>query len=72
VLIPEENVKDLAEISDEIKNRLDIHPVRWIEDVLGSALERQPTPLDEKAAAEAAAVATAPAPVEEPSIVIKH
>src|SRR5262249_775208 len=31
VLIPEENVKDLTEISDEIKNRLDIHPVRWIE-----------------------------------------
>ena len=34
VLIPEENVKDLAEIPDEIKNRLDIHPVRWIEQVL--------------------------------------
>src|SRR6476469_3233686 len=30
VLIPEENVKDLVEIADEIKNRLDIHPVRWI------------------------------------------
>jgi ATP-dependent Lon protease len=72
VLIPEENVKDLAEISDEIKNRLDIHPVRWIEDVLGAALERQPEPLDEKTAAEATAVATAPAPVEESSIVIKH
>ena len=49
VLIPEENVKDLAEIPDEIKNRLDIHPVRWIEQVLELALERQPTPLpDEK------------------------
>jgi ATP-dependent Lon protease len=34
VLIPEENVKDLAEIPDEIKNRLDIRPVRWIEHVL--------------------------------------
>ncbi|MGE5669107.1 MAG: endopeptidase La, partial [Betaproteobacteria bacterium] len=42
VLIPEENVKDLAEIPDEIKNRLDIHPVRWIEQVLAQALERQP------------------------------
>src|SRR6187397_925999 len=40
VLIPEENVKDLTEIPDEIKNRLDIHPVRWIEQVLEQALER--------------------------------
>ncbi len=49
VLIPEENVKDLTEIPDEIKNRLDIHPVRWIEQVLEAALERHPTPLaDEK------------------------
>jgi ATP-dependent Lon protease len=47
VLIPEENVKDLTEIPDEIKNRLDIHPVRWIEQVLEQALERHPTPLAE-------------------------
>ena len=38
VLIPEENVKDLAEIADEIKNRLDIRPVRWIEHVLEAEL----------------------------------
>ncbi len=50
VLIPEENVKDLVEIPDEIKNRLDIHPVRWIEQVLEAALERHPMPLpDDKA-----------------------
>ncbi len=50
VLIPEENVKDLVEIPDEIKNRLDIHPVRWIEQVLEAALERHPTPMsDDKA-----------------------
>jgi ATP-dependent Lon protease len=48
VLIPEENVKDLAEIPDEIKNRLDIHPVRWIEQVLEKALERQPAALAEE------------------------
>ena len=54
VLIPEENVKDLAEIPDEIKNRLDIHPVRWIEQVLDAALERQPAPLtDDKDAPKA-------------------
>jgi ATP-dependent Lon protease len=69
VLIPEENVKDLAEIPDDIKNRLEIHPVRWIEQVLDQALERQPTPLSETAAAEAAAV---PAPVEEQPVVMKH
>ena len=34
VLIPEENVKDLVEIPDEIKNRLEILPVKWIDEVL--------------------------------------
>ena len=34
VLIPEENVKDLAEIPDNIKNRLEIIPVKWIDQVL--------------------------------------
>ena len=47
VLIPQENVKDLAEIPDNIKNRLEIHPVRWIEQVLETALERKPAPLPE-------------------------
>ena len=31
VLIPEENVKDLAEIPENIKNRLEIVPVKWID-----------------------------------------
>ncbi|HVY04816.1 MAG TPA: endopeptidase La [Burkholderiales bacterium] len=48
VLIPEENVKDLAEIPDNVKNRLDIHPVKWIDQVLEFALERTPEPLPEK------------------------
>jgi ATP-dependent Lon protease len=48
VLIPEENTKDLADIADEIKNRLDIHPVKWIDQVLDMALERKPEPLPEK------------------------
>src|SRR5712672_848002 len=47
VLIPDENVKDLAEIPDNIKNRLEIHPVKWIDQVLEIALERQPEPLPE-------------------------
>jgi len=47
VLIPEENVKDLAEIPDNVKNRLEIVPVKWIDKVLEVALERQPEPMPE-------------------------
>ncbi|MDZ4098699.1 MAG: endopeptidase La [Methylophilaceae bacterium] len=46
VLIPQQNVKDLAEIPVNIKNHLDIHPVKWIDEVLEYALERMPTPDD--------------------------
>jgi ATP-dependent Lon protease len=46
-LIPEENVKDLAEIPDTIKNRIEILPVKWIDRVLELALERMPEPLQE-------------------------
>ncbi|MFA5938505.1 MAG: endopeptidase La [Sinimarinibacterium sp.] len=44
VIIPHENVKDLADIPDTVKSKLNIEPVRWIEDVLRIALERQPEP----------------------------
>src|SRR5687767_4691881 len=47
VMIPEENVKDLVEIPDNVKNKLDIVPVKWIDKVLEIALERQPEPLPE-------------------------
>ncbi len=72
VLIPEENVKDLAEIPDEIKNRLDIHPVRWIEQVLEQALERHPVPLaDDKPTPDTPPVPPAPA-VDDKSAILKH
>jgi ATP-dependent Lon protease len=45
VLIPEENVKDLAEIPDIVKNRLELLPVKWIDRVLEVALQRQPSAL---------------------------
>ncbi|WP_025918000.1 endopeptidase La [Herminiimonas sp. CN] len=45
VLIPEQNVKDLVEIPDNVKNKLEIIPVRWIDKVLEIALERHPEPL---------------------------
>nr|WP_301331531.1 endopeptidase La [Sinimarinibacterium sp. NLF-5-8] len=44
VMIPHENVKDLADIPEAVKNSLQIEPVRWIEDVLKIALERMPEP----------------------------
>jgi ATP-dependent Lon protease len=69
VLIPEGNVKDLTEIPDNIKNRLEIQPVKWIEQVLEAALEHVPVPLSDEVVAET------PAPVQppnEPSAVIKH
>jgi len=48
VLIPEENLKDMAEIPDNIKNKLEILPVKWIDKVLEIALERAPEPLPER------------------------
>jgi ATP-dependent Lon protease len=51
VLIPDENVKDLVEIPDNVKNKLEIVPVKWIDKVLELALERQPEPLPEPDAA---------------------
>jgi ATP-dependent Lon protease len=66
VLIPEENVKDLAEIPEDVKSALEIHPVRWIDKVLEMALERNPVPL------EAADVAQVPAKPAEQPVVTKH
>lgn len=54
VLIPEANVKDLADIPQNIKNHLNIHPVKWIDQVLEYALETMPKPIDDKELATAA------------------
>ena len=62
-LIPEENVKDLAEIQDTIKNRIEIIPVKWIDKVLELALERMPVPVAETPAVVAEA-APLPAPAD--------
>lgn len=45
VVIPEENVRDLKEIPDNIKESLDIRPVEWIDQVLDIALTHQPEPI---------------------------
>jgi len=63
VLIPQENVKDLADIPDNVKKGLDIVPVQWIDRVLELALERHPLPLsaDDDAVAPAGAAVVAAA-----------
>jgi len=59
VIIPEENAKDLTEISDNVKNRLEITPVARMDDVLRIALTRPPEPQEWNEAASAAAAAAA-------------
>jgi len=48
VMIPEENVKDLQDIPENVKERIEIIPVRWIDKVLEIALEAMPRPLPEE------------------------
>ena len=48
VMIPEENVKDLQEIPENVKSQLEIVPVKWIDRVLEVALERVPVPLTDE------------------------
>ena len=76
VLIPEENVKDLAEIPDNVKNRIEIVPVKWIDQLLEVALTRQPIALTEEEVTAAARAQPAPAeavkPEAAPGEFVKH
>jgi ATP-dependent Lon protease len=63
VLIPEENTKDLQDIPENVKNDLEIVPVKWIDQVLAVALEREPTPLTEEEPQPAAPVVEGTTPV---------
>ncbi len=72
VLIPEENVKDLADIPDNVKNHLEIVPVRWIDKVLELALERQPEPLSEEEVVKEPLVAKAAETAAPGDPVFKH
>ena len=72
VLIPEENVKDLQEIPENVKDHLEIVPVRWIDKVLEVALTAKPEALPEEEAAKVDGTkdqAAAPAATGE---VLKH
>ena len=71
VLIPEQNAKDLQDIPENVKNGLEIVPVRWIDQVLELALESHPIPLTDEEALPAAAV-TAIAPAVQLDESVKH
>ncbi len=71
VLVPEENVKDLADIPENVKNRLELIPVKWIDKVLEVALQRPPKALtDDETRTSGDAAAAAPA--VERGEVVKH
>ena len=53
VLIPQDNVKDLQEIPENVKNQLEIVPVKWIDQVLEHALEAAPQALPDEEPAKA-------------------
>jgi ATP-dependent Lon protease len=72
VLIPDENVKDLAEIPDNVKSGLEIVPVARMDDVLKHALESEPEPIEWDQAAEEEAARAAAAASETASRVTAH
>src|ERR1700748_1113757 len=64
VMIPEDNVKDLQDIPENVKSQIEIIPVRWVDKVLEVALEAMPEPLpDDEAPKDGVAV---PAVVDAP------
>jgi len=67
VMIPEENVKDLQEIPENVKNHLEIVPVKWIDKVLEVALEKMPQALPDDEPVTVAAVVPAEVPATPPS-----
>ena len=71
VLIPEENAKDLVEISDQIKGGLEIMPVSRMDEVLAKALTRKPEPIEWDETKPVAGVPD-PAADDEAASVIAH
>jgi ATP-dependent Lon protease len=65
VLIPEDNAKDLVEISDSIKKNLEIISVSRMDEVLTRAMTRKPKPIEWDETTSTAAAASKEAPVEE-------
>ncbi|EPX82708.1 ATP-dependent proteinase, Serine peptidase [Rubellimicrobium thermophilum DSM 16684] len=72
VLIPEENLRDLPEIPDNVKQGLTIIPVKHVSEVLRHALVRQPEPIEWDEEAEEAAAAARAKAAEEAAAAIAH
>jgi ATP-dependent Lon protease len=72
VLIPEENVKDLQDIPENVKNSLEIVPVKWIERVFEVALEKMPQPLPDEEAVAPSEVKPAAEPVAGAADALPH
>jgi len=74
VLIPEENAKDLVEISDSIKKGLEIVPISRMDEALARALVRKPEPItwDEETAKPVEGTVTEPAVEDEASVLTAH
>ena len=72
VLIPEDNVKDLEEVPENVKQAVEIVPVRWIEKVFEEALVSLPVPLDPAKKAAASVVPETPASSDEASAAGGH
>ncbi len=72
VLIPEENAKDLQDIPENVKNGLEIVPVRWIDKVLEIALETMPNPLADEEPLVVPAAAAASVGTPELTGSVKH
>ena len=66
VLIPQDNEKDLVEIPKNIKDKLDIRPVKWIDEVWEVALQHMPVPVDSEATRETKRASRAPKRSEKP------
>jgi ATP-dependent Lon protease len=72
VLIPEENAKDLVEISESIKKGLEIVPVSRMDEVLARAMTRKPEPIEWDTTTTAAAVPEEATVEEEASTLTAH
>jgi ATP-dependent Lon protease len=72
VIIPKENERDLKEVPDNIKEHLNIRAVKWIDEVLGIALENMPEPLSDEEFMADALKASAEAEQDEKNRINTH
>jgi ATP-dependent Lon protease len=72
VLIPADNEKDLTEIPKNIKDKLDIVPVKWIDQVFELALQHMPHPKSEKVGETPPEPEAKPKPEEKPKPTRPH